>query len=303
MNNMAVATALMNSTSWISDALDRLAAPCGYHAAEPPSAEPTALAALALIGAGKADQAEPHLKWLAGAQNAAGSIAPFSELTDSAWPTPLAILAAVSAARSGKSLDSKSGPDISSASSWLLAASGKPVANSPDFGHNGQLIGWPWVIGTHSWQEPTAWSVLALKALGQQNHPRTREGIRVLVDRLLPSGGCNYGNTTVLGQLLRPHIEPTGVALLALAGESVDDPRIELSLKYLTNAVTAETTPISLSYGLIGLTAHHRRPAESAQWLEGSYRDTVKREASPLAIALLVLAAQERDCPLLMYTA
>jgi hypothetical protein len=298
---MPVTLAPVLTTPWIQSALDQLAStPCGYHWQEPSAAEPTALAALALLGAGRTDAAQVHLQWLASAQSTDGSISPFSELTQSSWPTPQAIFAASLGANISPSISS--GFDLPQATQWLLTAAGKPVENSPDFGHDGRLIGWPWVIGTHSWQEPTAWSVLALKAVGLSNHQRTREGVRLLVDRLLATGGCNYGNTVVLGQTLRPHVEPTGVALMALAGEKINDPRIELSLQYLVQNVSAETTPISLSYGLLGLTAHNRRPVASDQWLESAYRSTVQRDVSPLVLALLVLAAQGAECPLIGYT-
>ena len=51
-------------------------------------------------------------------------------------------------------------------------------------------------------------------------------GSAVLLDRQLPGGGLNYGNTYVLGQLMRPHVQPTGIALLALAGEADASGRI-----------------------------------------------------------------------------
>ncbi len=292
------------SNAWIAAALDYLAkAPWGYHAQEPSAAEPTALAALALMGAGRTDAAQTQLNWLADAQTSAGSMASFAELTQSAWPTPLAMLAAAVRARpefSKKVAGSERGSfDLSQAKQWLLTAAGSTMQNSPEMGHNGQLVGWPWVIGTHSWQEPTAWSVMALKATGMSDHPRAREGVRLLVDRLLPTGGCNFGNTVVLGQTLRPQVEPTGVALLALGGEKISDPRIELSLQYLLKTVSVETTPISLSYGLLGLTAHDLRPSAADDWLEAAYRRTLKRAAAPLVLALLVLAAQGKDCPLI----
>jgi hypothetical protein len=104
-----------------------------------------------------------------------------------------------------------------------------------------------------------------------------------------------------LGQKLRPQVEPTGVTLLALAGEQINDPRIELSVQYLSETVSAETTPISLSYGLLGLTTHNRRPASADRWLETAYQRTMKRDAAPIALALLVLATQREDCPLIKY--
>ena len=87
-------------------------------------------------------------------------------------------------------------------------------------GHDTTLQGWPWVVGTHSWVEPTAINVLALRSAGQAGHPRCREAVKLLLDRQLPEGGWNYGNTTVLGHVLRPQVQPTGLALAALAGET-----------------------------------------------------------------------------------
>ena len=236
-------------------------------------------------------------------KTADGLAPPFAELQKPGWPTALTILAVTAAARNlcePSAISTRF--DLDRATQWLIAAVGKPLERSPEYGHDGRLIGWPWVVGTHSWQEPTAWSVLALKAIGLADHPRTREGVTLLVDRLLDIGGCNYGNTVVLGQRLRPHIEPTGITLVALAGETIDDPRIERSCNYLESAITAETPPISLSYGLLGLTAQGRPPANLDERLETAYRNTVRRDPSPLALALLVLAAQESNCPLIEFT-
>jgi len=290
------------ATLWQLDAQDRLAAgPCGYHAESAPAAEPTALAAIALAGVGRAEQTDRHLAWLAANQTAAGLSPPFSDLSQPGWPTALAILASTISS-SARPDSNPVGMNLEQATKWLLAAAGKPLENSPEYGHDGRLIGWPWVVGTHSWQEPTAWAVLALKALGLSIHQRTREGVKLLVDRLLDLGGCNYGNTVVLGQRLRPHIEPTGITLVALAGESIDDPRIDRSCKYLESTLASQTPPISLSYGLLGLSAFDRTPAHASEWLEIAYKNTIRRNASPLALALMLLAAQQRDCPLLKFT-
>jgi hypothetical protein len=124
----------------------------------------------------------------------------------------------------------------------------------------------------------------------------------LLVDRLLDIGGCNYGNTFVLGQRLRPHIEPTGITLVALADESIDDPRIQRSCKYLESALTAETPPISLGYGLLGLIAHRPITDTMSERLAGAYRNMNQVDPSPVALALLSLAAQQNDCPLIKFT-
>jgi hypothetical protein len=169
-------------------------------------------------------------------------------------------------------------------------------------GHNTTLVGWPWIEETHSWIEPTAMHVLALKAVGQSGHPRTREAVRLLIDRLLPAGGCNYGNTVVMDQVLRPHLQPTGLAMLALAGESVRDGRIEKSLDYLTAELSPRTASGSLCYGLLGLAAHGCLPADASRWLEMTFRRTVARDASPYRLALVALAALGTASPLITLT-
>jgi hypothetical protein len=162
--------------------------------------------------------------------------------------------------------DESFAPALRRATEWLLAARGEPLPRTAEMGHDCTLVGWSWVAGTHSWIEPTAWSVLALKAVGHGQHRRTREALRLLEDRLLPDGGCNYGNTTVLGQPLRPHVQPTGLTLLALEGEA-ETRRLRASLDYLRSALSATTTSASLSYGLLGLAAHQALPAAANDWL------------------------------------
>ena len=86
-------------------------------------------------------------------------------------------------------------------------------------GHDPTLIGWPWVADTHSWLEPTALAILALRREGRGDHPRVREGVRLIADRAIVDGGWNYGNKAAFGHALRPQPAPTGLALLALAPE------------------------------------------------------------------------------------
>ena len=285
----------------MSDALELLRhAPCGYRDGSTPAAEPTALAALALLGANRFGDAQPHLQWLSAHQAHDGCVPPLGDLNQPGWPTPLAIVAF--AAANHDNATATVNFDTEAAKRYLLSISGKTLEPSPQYGHNGQLVGWPWVDGTHSWQEPTATAVLALKSIGLWDHPRTREGVRLLIDRLLVTGGCNYGNTVVLGQKLRPHVEPTGIALVAIAGEKSDDPRVDRSVQYLLGALNNETTPISLSYGLLGLAAHDHFPDQASNWLEAAFRHVKYKQPSPLDVALLVLAAQGSECPLITLT-
>jgi hypothetical protein len=297
--------------SWLDDLLDRLAAqiPCGYHATGPASSEPTALAALALIAYGRRDAASKALAWLTQLQDAGGSVGPTASQSTPGWPTSLAVLCATAwktatASQSHCGLPSSAAPafDTERAVAWILETRGEALPRVPEMGHNTTLVGWPWIEETHSWIEPTAMHVLALKAVGQGTHPRTREAVRLLVDRLLPEGGCNYGNTVVMEQVLRPHLQPTGLAMLALAGESDRDGRIEKSLDYLTAELSPRTASASLCYGLLGLAAHGCLPADASKWLETAYRRTLARDASRYRLALVALAALGTASPLITLT-
>ena len=86
---------LCQESTWLNDALDRLAAmPCGYHAGDPNAAEPVALSALALLGANRQDEAQKPFA-LVGKHSTHLRMAAFRRtliLTWPGWPTPLAII-------------------------------------------------------------------------------------------------------------------------------------------------------------------------------------------------------------------
>jgi hypothetical protein len=94
--------------------------------------------------------------------------------------------------------------------------------------------------------------LIALFIAGYQAHSRVKEGIRMLMDRQLPHGGWNYGNTSVFGQELRAAPESTGAALHALAGR-VARQDVQQSLDYLSTEVTRLRTPIALGWSLLAL--------------------------------------------------
>lgn len=182
------------------------------------------------------------------------------------------------------------------AAGWALTTEGHTVEQCDTVGHNPRLRGWAWVETTHSWVEPTAIHVLALRRCGLGDHPRCREAVAMLLDRMLSDGGWNYGNTTVLGNRLHPHVQPTGLALAALAGipDAADSARRALS--YLDATISPATTTASLCHAILGMTGHGRRPAEADAWLASACRTTLSGERSPYALALVVLAAAGDAC-------
>ena len=278
---------------WHTDNLQQLAASpcCGYSGGDSAVTEPTALTALALMAAGRLREARRATDWLASLQDREGSIGVRRTETTPRWPTSLAVLAWLKAA-GGSNVGGSYRTAIERAVAWILTQQGETYDRTKAAGHDPTLVAWPWVEGTHSWIEPTALHVLALKAAGLSAHPRVREAVRVLIDRQIPGGGCNYGNTTILGQQLRPHIQPTGTALLALAGESDRYGRIRQSIRYLERTVSSDTSTVSLCWALLGLSAHKRPPAAAREWLEGHIRAKEATGQSPLKRALLCLAVQ-----------
>ena len=290
------------SSDWRSVLAERLAGAAnaagawGYAAVSTGCAEPTALAALALV----AQHAAPlrvrcALDWLAQLQRRDGAVPVSAQVSSPCWPTALAALAWL---RCGSAADGF-GRRIAAAIDWLLETRGRAVPPDPAaHDHDTTLGGWPWVTGTHSWVEPTACAVLALRAAGHAAHPRTREGVTLLLDRALPDGGWNYGNRRVLEHVLRPFPATTGLALAALAGE----PRtaaVDAGLDYLARELPRIHAPLSLAWGLIGMRAWNATPAQAEEWLAACARRLLERPVIPHYEALLLLAGPEK-CPLIV---
>ena len=276
--------------AWLAEILEQLGQQpvVGYTPQTAPAAEPSALAALALMAHGRPEPALVAGEFVRRCQNLDGAVGIRAGETIPGWPSSLAILA-------WNAVDKeKFSGAISLARNWVLGMQGQTSEQSEEFGHNTMLVGWSWADGTHSWSEPTALQVIALKRIGDGGHARTREAIRLLIDRLLPAGGCNYGNTTVLGQVLRPHVQPTGVVLTALAGEPDRDGRMEKSIAYLRNTLGKQSTATSLAWGLLGLAAHKIQPPQAQDWLAAAHVRVMQHDRSPHKLALLALAAAGR---------
>lgn len=254
------------------------------------AAEPTALGALALHAHDHApDVAQAAARWLAQVQADDGGVPVSDRVPNPRWPTALALLAWTRLAPESAELDDARGRAVG----YLLRHHGTSLPRSPLFGHDTMLVGWSWVDDTHSWVEPTGYAVAALRAAGRADHPRVREGVRLLLDRCLPDGGWNYGNTRVMHNVLRPFPATTGVALAALAGEPRAD-EVDRSLAYLREVAPTLRAPVSLGWAVLGLRAWGEAPREALEWLERCALEPGRRPPDPLHDALLLLAASER---------
>lgn len=224
----------------------------------------TAWAVMALAAARFDDQDDGFIESsrsrLAADQQKDGRVRISPSNPEAFWPTQLAVLAWV-----GSPLHAEA---RSRAVDFLLSISGKHWAKDPDspLAHDTSLRGWPWAEETHSWVEPTSLALLALKATGNENHGRVKEGVRMLLDRQLPSGGWNYGNTSVYGRELHPQPDMTGMGLNALAA-LVPEGDIRRSLEYLQEIVSKLKTPRSLGWAVLGMDAWQNKPRTSDGWI------------------------------------
>lgn len=217
----------MDWTQWLAAQRQRLSASPtpGYASGERPAAEPVAVAALAAITHGWQEPSTTACGALRDAQLPDGSIGVLLDEHGPFWTTALASLAWRRFYIAWP--QSPAAPNFQAAEeravAYLLSSRGEKVDYSENVGHDTQLVGWPWVLGTHSWVEPTAMAVLALRHAGLGTHPRTLEACHLLADRWLPDGGANYGNTFVLGQQLRDRSATQGDHHPAWSFLGVDD--------------------------------------------------------------------------------
>lgn len=167
-----------------------------------------------------------------------------------------------------------------------------------------RLVGWPWAEGNFSWVEPTAWACLALRRTGHGDHPRVREGLRLLLDRVFEQGGVNYGNRLILGKSTEPIPGPTALLLLAVQGQ--EDPRVAASVDYLLHAAPLGVDLDHLCWTKLAVELHRHLPGvadalprldERIQAARAARAATPWLRPAPLRMALtaLALAAEQRN--------
>lgn len=237
------------------EALLRRAGPDGAFAVAEGSAprpDATAWAAMALFAAGVAGEKVTAARTaLAAAQLADGRVPVLPGRPEAAWPTTLALLAWLP--------DPAFAAPAARAAAWLAAHPGshwvRRAEETAVVAHDTNLRGWAWIDGTHSWVEPTSLAMLALSAMAAPPREALDEAVRLLLDRQLPDGGWNYGNTRVFRNTLLPVPESTGHALAALGGR-VGPTAVAASLHYLAGPQCAVPTPLAAAWRAFGLGAY-----------------------------------------------
>jgi hypothetical protein len=166
----------------------------GFGAGEVPEPEPTAVAALAL-GDERARQ------WLLGRQHPSGGFALDTGVVENSATTALVALALPAGSARERALD------------YAVACH----ALVPE-GLEGADPAWGWTPTSYSWTEPTARVLLAMRVLRPRATATIDEAERTLAQRECRHGGWNYGNRDALGTDLKPYVQTTAVAVIALQG-------------------------------------------------------------------------------------
>jgi hypothetical protein len=233
-------------------------------AGEPFRPDATAWAVLALTAAERSpDAIIPACRRLAEGQLSDGRVPVIEDRSEAFWPTSLALMAMKKADGFER--------ETQKAANFLVSHAGKHWSKKKNaiVAHDPSIKGWPWIESTHSWIEPTALAVVALKACGYGEHERVQEAVRMILDRQLPSGGWNMGNTRVFGKELYPIPESTGLALTALTG-SAEIERVQLSIDYLSQETKKLRTPLATAWAIFGLSAWLNRPDRARDLILGS---------------------------------
>jgi uncharacterized protein (DUF362 family) len=269
----------------------------GYAPGQPPHLEPTCLALLALSVQSQrfAAALDAGRAWLRTCAAGDGSYRLERGRPEAVWATALVLFVQAT-------LGGDEGEQTRTAGA-MLALRGREA----DAGDGAEvndidptLIGWPWAEGNFSWVEPTAWACLALRRAGQGEHPRVREGQKMLLDRALEEGGCNYGNRRIFGVALEPIPGPTALMLLALQGRGAEA-RVAAAVGFLRGRALAGDDLEHLCWARLALDLYRDLPGveETVIELRGRIEAAVAARAetswvrpAPLRMALAALALE-----------
>jgi hypothetical protein len=274
----------------------------GYRRGSMPAVEPTVLACLGLLATldGPRDPARSLVAraadLLVTVQREDGSLGVGASVPAPGWSTPYALLL-------WQAIGSYEEPRRK-AVDWLLRekVDAPPRPTGIEDGvvaHDTTIRGWPWVEGTHSWVEPSSLGLLAIGRDRGVSHARCSDSVRLLIDRQIESGGWNYGNRAVFGQMLRPQPAPTGLALLALARAGASRSAIERSASYLLGTRPQIGAASSLGWGILGLRAWESRATGLSDRLRASAERAIERDDLATRLGLLLIAVGENALDLL----
>jgi hypothetical protein len=252
------------------------------------------------------DAARSGLDQLVRMQRRDGAWPAFGGDSDASWTTAL-LLCALNLTGEFESAREK-------AYQWLLSERGregqwlwrwkfKTVDRNVRF--DPEKYGWPWASGSVSWVIPTAFSVIALKQYTVCNRLEASEkrinlGVEMLLDHICIAGGWNSGNSVVYGVPLRPHVEATAIALLALQDEH-RSVMIDKSLDWLKLRAVGIEAVTSLAWCILSLFVYQEPVDGLKNRLAMLIGDGKKiQDNATLATAILALKCGEMIHPFMV---
>jgi Prenyltransferase and squalene oxidase repeat len=270
------------------------------------SIESTCLAAI-VLSPDRSRISDSAIHFISSRQNHDGGWPSFEGDKESSWTTALAMIALtmandVSDARDRglKWLLTEKGEEGHWLWRWKFKTADRNVRFDPD------KYGWPWSHGAGSWVVPTAFSVIAIKQYTVCDRrdvaeARIRLGVEMLLDRACVDGGWNSGNSVVYGVPLRPHVEATAVALLALQDERRNEV-VDKSLLWLRQRAATVGSASSLAWTILSLFTY-REPIQQLQdRLANIIGDGAGiRNNATLALVLLALRCGEMIHPFMVF--
>lgn len=248
---------------------------CGQDAVEP-----TCLALMAVRGA-QGTTGMLATRWLADQQTAGGGWNAFAGHDENGcWTTSLAVISLVNCFPTSAGLRR--------AVQWLIRARGREASwlwrwkfetVDTKVRFDPAKFGWSWVEGTTSWAIPTALTIIALQKIVRSGlcqdgecRGRIQLGYEMLLDRTCPGGGWNAGNGVVFGVALRPHVDATAIALLALHHYPAAA-AIEQSLRWLGAHAVRCPSPFSIAWAVLAMDVYRNLiPETKAQVMAATER-------------------------------
>jgi hypothetical protein len=269
----------------------------GYGPGRASLVEPTGFCALALHSRGDRAAAGRALGFLKSCQRPSGAVGIDPRDADGNWMAYAALLAfhGLGAAEEESRLKA-----------WVLGFEDASRRFTKEeisiiaarYRYDASIPGWSWTPRTTAWVEPTALFIVALIRSGvPAGEKRIQQGLDLILDRRVPSGGWNFGNPYSKSFELEASTMSTALALIALGAAGVPEgrPAVAAGLRYIGQALAGDISTASLIWALLALknfpSGAGRVADESArlgrlQTSGGSFRDNLFETA----LAYLVLS-------------
>jgi hypothetical protein len=232
--------------------------------------EPTCYTLLALDGTDFA--ADEPLAWLSGLVQPDGRLfLPGDDMPN--WATSLLVITLTRLGRMAELRDASL--------QWLIEWQGNTLDDSAIVSVDAGIAGWPWISDSFSWVQPTSLGALALKLCGLGTHARVRQAEALLLDRVCPQGGWNFGTPAVLDAPLPAIAADTALALFGLQDTPGADAAVRTGLDVLEGLVRERPSAYALALGSLCLRLFDRPAGDLVDLLlerqeaDGSWRGSV----------------------------